>query len=51
MEITVPVDCILTMLASGIHTVAGDLWLTGPVEQVIFTESVLRSPIGRARQT
>ena len=44
MEIAVPVDFILTILAGGIHTVASDLWLMGP-------ERSLRSPIGRARRT
>jgi len=48
MEIAVPVDFILTILAGGIHTVASDLWLMGPV---VFIERSLRSPIGRAQRT
>ena len=48
MEVAVPVDFILTMLAGGIHTVASDLRLMG---LVVFTERSLRSPIGRARRT
>ena len=48
MEIAVPADFILTMLTGGIHTVASDLWLMGPV---VFVGRSLRSPIERARRT
>ena len=48
MEIAVPVDFILTILADDIHTIGSDLLWMGLVN---FVERSLRSPIGHARRT